>query len=436
MKRLLIATTLAAFGAAAEARPVMIAGKTRYIVTFDAKAKQRDRDSALAAVGLSASMHIATDGDSTDEVSIAVVDIPAGQSLPAVGGRIVAIERDQNFKWIEAVPASFQATPFSFSSMMEGLKMPKVSDFRRSPPSYLMFAQRPEATWGINRVHAPAAWAACAREKIKACEGDFVKVAVIDTGIFAEHADLLGKVDGGYSALTKTENPRDYSDDNDETGHGTHVAGTIAAVRDNKGVVGVAPSARLYSVKVLDKTGNGNMSDVIDGLVWATKNRMDVVNMSLGAPEGSDALQRAVRTARGKSVVIVAAAGNSGAALSFPGAYDDVITVAASDSEDKVAPFSAHGPKASSPDSGVDFIAPGVDIVSTRIYGGWFSLSGTSMACPHVAGLAAIAVAQGYRGLNGPDGVMAQLKKAASPLPNLSKEMQGAGMIDAGKLAR
>ena len=292
-----------------------------------------------------------------------------------------------------------------------------------------MFAKRPELTWGVNRVHAPAAWAVCARDKVKTCEGAFVKVAVIDTGIFAEHSDLLGQVDGGYSAITKSENPKDYGDDN-EIGHGTHVAGTIAAIRDNKGVVGVAPSARLYSVKVLDKTGNGNMSDVVDGLVWATKNRMDVVNMSLGAPEGSDALRLAVRKASGSGVIIVAAAGNSGAAVSFPGAYDDVITVAASDFDDKLAPFSSRGPA-------VDFIAPGVDILSTRIGGGWLSLRGTSMACPHVAGLAAIAVAQGYRGLHGPDGVMAQLKKAASPLSGeMTMEMQGAGMIDAGKLAR
>jgi|CXWL01.1.fsa_nt_gi subtilisin len=422
--------TLAAFAAAAEAKPVTVAGKTRYIVTFDAKAKQGDRDSSLAALGLSASMHIATDGDSPDEVSMAVVDVPAGQAPPAVGGRIVSVEMDQNVRWIESAQPSFQSTPFT-SRLMDSLKMPRASDIGRDMPSYLMFAQRPELTWGLKRVQAPAAWAVCARDKVKTCEGAFVKVAVLDTGIFAEHSDLLGQVDGGYSALTKSENPKDYSDDNDEPGHGTHVAGTIAAVKDGKGVVGVAPSARLYSVKVLDKNGSGNMSDIIDGLVWAVKNRMDVVNMSLGAPIDSDALKAAVRKASGSGgVIIVAAAGNSGAAVSYPGAYDDVITVGASDFEDKLAPFSSRGPA-------VDFIAPGVDILSTRVGGGWLSLRGTSMACPHVAGLAAIAIAQGYKGLNGPDGVMAQLKKAASPLRGeMTAEMQGAGMIDAGRLAR
>ncbi len=425
---------IAAFAAAASAAPALKPGNKRYIVTFDAKAKQPDRDAALDALNLKAAKHIATDGDSDQEVSVALVDVPEGQAITTELGEavcsdpqkcalalrlILSIEEDRRVMWIESTPISFQTAPLpSFAGVMAGLSMPKAGAFRQNPLGSQITAQRKEETWGINRVHASAAW--------PITEGRGVKVAVIDTGIDASHPDLSGSVDGGYSAITMTENPADYQDDN---GHGSHVAGTIAAHRDGKGVVGVAPQARLYAVKVLDADGSGNLSDVIDGIVWAAKNHMDVANMSLGAPVDSAAMQRAVRFARGSGVVIVAAAGNSGGAVGFPGAYDDVIAVSASDFNDKLASFSSRGPE-------VDFIAPGVDVLSVRMGGGFISYSGTSMASPHVAGLAALVVSQGYVGRNGPDGVFAQLKKAAGVLPELSVEMQGGGLIDAGKLAR
>ncbi len=435
MKKLLTGLILATIAGSAVAAPAATGRKTRYIVTFDAKAKKADRDAALGAMSLTAAKHISTDGDTDQEVSVALVDIPAGQTMPLTLGkaackdpqkcslalrRVVSIEADKRVKWIESAAVSFQAPSMpSFEGALGGFKVPKAAAFS-NPMASLATAQRQEETWGILRVHAPSAW--------PITEGKGVKVAVIDTGIDAAHPDLMGSVDGGYSAITKTENPADYQDDN---GHGSHVAGTIAAHRDGKGVVGVAPQARLYAVKVLDADGSGNLSDVIDGIVWAAKNHMDVANMSLGAPVDSEAMKRAVRFARGSGVVVVAAAGNSGGAVGFPGAYDDVIAVAASDSNDKLAPFSSRGPE-------VDFIAPGVDVLSVKMGGGFASYSGTSMASPHVAGLAALAVSQGYVGLNGPDGVFAQLKKAATPLPTagMTAEMQGSGMIDAGKLAR
>jgi len=427
VKKLLTGLMIAALTTAtASAIPAPKLGSTRYIVTFDAKAKKADRDAALGAMSLTSAKDIATNGDTDKEVSVAIVDVPAGQTLAAgaaksLSSRIVSIEADVRVKWIESAQVSFQAAPMpSFAGVMAGLNMPKAGAFIQTPLASSIAAQRKEETWGINRVHAPAAW--------PLTEGKGVKVAIIDTGIDTAHPDLSGSVDGGYSAITKTENPSDYQDDN---GHGSHVAGTVAGKRDGKGVVGVAPKARLYAVKVLDADGSGNLSDVIDGIVWAAKNKMDVANMSLGAPVDSEAMKRAVRFARGSGVVIVAAAGNSGASVGFPGAYEDTIAVAASDSNDKLASFSSRGPE-------VDFIAPGVDVLSAKMGGGFASYSGTSMACPHVAGLAALAVSQGYVGLNGPDGVFAQLKKAATPLATegLTVEMQGTGMIDAGKLAR
>ncbi len=434
MKKILTGLIVATLASAAFAPGAAAADKkSRYIVTFDAKARKADREAALGALNLTASRHIATNGDTDQEVSVAVVDVPAGETLETTAGkaickdpqkcslalrRIVSIEADRKVKWIESAGVSFQSAPLpSFEGVMAGLKMKKAADFT-NPLASLAAAQRREETWGVNRVHAPAAWGIT--------QGKDVKVAIIDTGIDTSHPDLSGSVDGGYSAITKSENPSEYQDDN---GHGTHVAGTVAAKKDGKGVVGVAPKARLYAVKVLDADGSGNLSDVIDGIVWAAQNKMDVANMSLGAPIDSEAMKRAVRFARGSGVVVVAAAGNSGGSVGFPGAYEDTIAVAASDYQDKVASFSSRGPE-------VDFIAPGVDVLSSRMGGGFASYSGTSMAAPHVAGLAALAVSQGYVGLNGPDGVFAQLKKAAMPLPELEATIQGVGMIDAGKLAR
>jgi len=426
VKKLMTGLMIAALTAATASATPAPKGTKRYIVTFDAKAKKADRDAALGKMSLKASKDISTDGDTDKEVSVSLVDVPAGQTLStksakALSSRIVSIEADRRVKWIESAQVSFQAAPLpSFNGAMAGFNFGAAKGIVQNPMASAIAAQRKEETWGINRVHAPAAW--------PLTEGKGVKVAVIDTGIDTGHPELSGKVDGGYSAITKTENPADYQDDN---GHGSHVAGTIAAKKDGKGVVGVAPKARLYAVKVLDADGSGNLSDVIDGIVWAAKNKMDVANMSLGAPVDSEAMKRAVRFARGSGVVVVAAAGNSGGSVGFPGAYEDTIAVAASDSNDKLAGFSSRGPE-------VDFIAPGVDVLSSKMGGGFASYSGTSMAAPHVAGLAALAVSQGYVGLNGPDGVFAQLKKAASTLPTegMTVEMQGAGMIDAGKLAR
>lgn len=437
--KLMIALTLAAltassaFASGTTTTPASKKNK-RYIVTFKPTVKQAGREAALSALNVKALKHIATDGDSDNEYSAAVVTVPSGGTLAlsigkafcknpqlcsAALGNVVSIEEDVKVKWIEQAQVSFQATPLpSMGAFMEGIPMPNKARYQTGSQGAALAASRPELTWGVNRVRAPAAW--------DTTEGKGVRVAVIDTGIDYGHSDLLGKVDGGYSAITKTETPEDYMDDN---GHGTHVAGTIGAIKDGKGVVGVAPKSRLYAVKVLDADGSGNLSDVIDGIVWAAQNDMQVANMSLGAPVGSDAMRRALRFAAGHGLIVVAAAGNSGGAVGFPGAYPETIAVAAADSTDKIAPFSSRGPE-------VDFIAPGVDVVSTKMGGGFVSYSGTSMAAPHVAGLAALTVSQGWTGLNGPDGVMNQLKKASKPLAALTAEEQGMGMIDAGKLTR
>lgn len=227
--------------------------------------------------------------------------------------------------------------------------------------------------WGVSRINAPDAW--------PSTTGARVNVSVIDTGIDYNHPDLKDNVKGGVTFVRGTST---YMDDN---GHGTHCAGIIAAVDNSQGVVGVAPGASLYGVKVLDRRGSGTMSNVIKGIEWATNNDMDVISMSLGGG-GSDALKLACDNAYNSGIVVVAAAGNDyEGPISYPAAYGSVIAVTATDSSDEIASFSNIG-------SDAELAAPGVSIYSTYKGGGYATMSGTSMATPHVAGTAALVIAK------------------------------------------
>ncbi|MBI4676524.1 MAG: S8 family peptidase [Elusimicrobia bacterium] len=325
---------------------------------------------------------------------------------------VLRIDDDPRVNWLGALPSSVAEVPWPamddfLKGGMKPFRSPKAADPAPSAGQ--------DTPWGIARVNAPAAWAVT--------KGKGVKVAVVDTGIDFDHPDLKANIAGGWSAVD-TENPQNYKDDN---GHGTHVAGTIAALDDAAGVVGVAPETTLYAVKVLDKNGSGNFSDVIAGMEWTVTNKMVVVNMSLGASKGNEALQAAVEAMAKAGVTLVAAAGNNGGAVGYPASYPQAIAISASGPEDKVAYFSSRGPQ-------IAFIGPGVSIQSTSMGGGYRALSGTSMSCPHVAGLAALAVAA--RGVNDPDGLRAVLRAAATPIPGVPVEEQGAGVIDAAKVVR
>lgn len=256
-----------------------------------------------------------------------------------------------------------------------------------------------------------------------------VDVAVIDTGIDLDHPDLNVHRAGAKNCSTG----RSADDGN---GHGTHVAGTVGAVDDADGVVGIAPGARLWPVRVLNNAGSGTWSDVICGIdyVAAHADQIEVANMSLGGSgtdhgscgNGQDAMHAAICNAVAAGVTFVVAAGNDGAdsAGFTPAAYDEVITVSAladfdgqpggsgtptcrADVDDTLANFSNHG-------ADVDLIAPGVCITSTWKGGGYDTISGTSMASPHVAGGAALYLA------GNPGASPAQVKSA----------LQGAGTLD------
>jgi subtilisin family serine protease len=378
----------------------------RVIITFKSGTGVERREAALQALGAKPVTEILSNDTQRQFVAVVAESSMALDALPK-DASIDKVEVDYKIRWIEAMPA-FTAPSASLRDL--GIdKFASKGRFERA-------ALRGRMPWGIMRVKAPSAW--------DFTEASGVRVAIIDTGIDSSHSDLQGKVDGGYNAITDCERVDCWQDDN---GHGTHVSGTVAA--NGRGLVGVAPKARLYGVKVLDAEGSGSLSDVIKGIIWAANNGMQVANMSLGSPMPSDTMQRALRYAKARGVIVVAAAGNSGGSVGFPGAYPETIAVAASDWNDNIASFSSRGDE-------VKFIAPGVSIVSSAMGGDYASFSGTSMACPHVAGLAALAVSQGWRGLDGPDGVLSALRKAAVPLASLTPQEQGFGMIDAGKLVR
>lgn len=232
--------------------------------------------------------------------------------------------------------------------------------------------------WALPKIQAPEAW-----DLTKG--SSTIRIAILDTGIDQDHEDLKAKIVANKNFTTSRTV-------DDRYGHGTHCAGIAAAITDNgKGVAGVGFNTSLMNGKVLGDNGSGQYSWIANGIIWAADNGAHVISMSLGGSSGSTTLQDAVAYAYNKGAVLVAAAGNDNTSSpSYPAYYEQCIAVAATDQNDAKASFSNYG-------SWVDIAAPGVSIYSTlpnhpnrigtRNYG---SLSGTSMATPHVAGVAAL----------------------------------------------
>ncbi|WP_309492823.1 S8 family serine peptidase [Candidatus Hecatella orcuttiae] len=257
--------------------------------------------------------------------------------------------------------------------------------------------QPPETLeWGVDRIDADLVWDTdgdlVADEG--ANMGSGIKVAVLDTGIDKDHPDLQENIKGGVNFVSKPwwkdPDPNKWDDDN---GHGTYVAGIIAAVENEIGVIGSAPKAWLYGVKVLDRTGSGYVSDVIAGIDWSVDNGMHVISMSLGSSSDSQALHDACDNAYAAGLVLVAAAGNSGDGdgstneVLYPAKYSSVIAVAATDKDDSTPTWSSEGEE-------VELAAPGVDVRSTWKDGSYETHSGTSAATPHVSGTIALVLYQ------------------------------------------
>lgn len=231
--------------------------------------------------------------------------------------------------------------------------------------------------WGLEKIEAKSAWD-------QTTGSASVIAAVIDTGIDYNHEDF------NKENIIKGPNyAYGGSDPRDDMGHGTHVSGTIGAATNNsKGVAGINWQVKILAIKVLASNGAGSLDAVARGVVYAADNGAKVINMSLGGYENSRTMAEAVSYALGKNVTVVAAAGNNGTSqIGYPAGYPGVISVAASDSQDKRASFSSYG-------SWVKIAAPGVGIYSTFPGSQYRSMSGTSMASPHVAGAAALLLAR------------------------------------------
>lgn len=291
-------------------------------------------------------------------------------AIPGIDVLVVSVPRNQ---------ASEKARAYGAEKNVEFAEPDYIAQAILTPDDPYFGSQ-----WGMTKIQAPDAWS------VTTGSSD-VKIAILDTGIDQDHPDLASKI-------VATRNFTTSSTADDLYGHGTHCAGIAAAITDNSiGVAGVGFNTSLMNGKVLDDTGSGYYSWIASGITWAADSGAKVISMSLGGSFSSTTLKNAVNYAWGKGVVIVAAAGNNGnTRASYPAYYSNCIAVAATDKNDAKASFSNYG-------SWVDVAAPGVSIYSTMPnhtnsigptnYG---SLSGTSMATPHVAGLAGLIWSTGY----------------------------------------
>ncbi|HZG55878.1 S8 family peptidase [Paenibacillus sp.] len=226
--------------------------------------------------------------------------------------------------------------------------------------------------WNLPIIGTPAGWSFS-----KGAEE--VIVAVIDTGVTLGHPDLAGHLVEGYNVVAPDRPP------DDDVGHGTHVAGVVSALTDNgQGVAGMTWYNKVMPVKVLDSTGMGSTYSVAEGIVWATDHGAKVINLSLGNYASAEFLHDAIRYAYDRDVVLIAATGNDNTDQpGFPAAYPEVFAVSATNQAKERASFSNYGDY-------IDVVAPGENIASTYTENQYAALSGTSMASPHVAALAAL----------------------------------------------
>jgi thermitase len=226
--------------------------------------------------------------------------------------------------------------------------------------------------WGPAKIQADFAWNTTTGNAS-------ILVAEVDTGIDWSHPDLASNyVPLGYDWVNNDPHPMD------DNGHGTHVAGTIAAAINNGiGIAGLA-NVRIMAEKVLDQNGSGTASDVAQGIIHAVESGAKIINLSLGASFNSEVMYEAVKYAFDHGVLVVAAAGNDASSVKqYPAGYDEVVAVSATSMQDSLASFSNHG-------DWIDVAAPGVNIYSTINNNSYAYMSGTSMASPHVAGVAAL----------------------------------------------
>ncbi len=304
-------------------------------------------------------------------------------SLADVGGQVVDSLEEISVLKVSVPPGQEQQS---------AARLQTQANVEFAEPNYLAYAQYVPndlisnslgGQWGMFKINTP--------DMLDITSGGSnVIVAVVDTGIDLDHPDFSCTVAGGLPKLAPGATfVSGVSTPDDDNSHGSHVAGIVGACTNNGiGVTGVAPEARLMPVKVLDYAGQGSYSDVANGILWAVDNGADIINLSLGGPAGNSTMYDAVKYANDRGVLVVAASGNYGSSsLMYPAAYPEVMAVGATTIDyyqvESRASYSNFG-------SGLSVVAPGTSIYSTSSYAGYTAKSGTSMATPHVAGLAAV----------------------------------------------
>ena len=235
--------------------------------------------------------------------------------------------------------------------------------------------------WGLDNINAPEVW--IGGDNFSGVTGSGATIAVIDTGVDLDHPEFSGRIVPGYD-FVDSDNEAD-----DGNGHGTHVAGTIGGANDGIGITGVAPDASIMPIRVLGNDGYGYTSDILAGVYWSADNGADVINLSLGGGGYSQAMADAIAYASNKGSVVVMAAGNSGSqSPDYPAAHavNHGLAVGAVNQQKTMAGFSNRAGS-----TVLDYVtAPGASIYSTVPDAGYDYLSGTSMAAPHVAGVAGL----------------------------------------------
>lgn len=281
-----------------------------------------------------------------------------------------------------------------------------------------------EYGWELNKFHIPNLWSRT--------QGEGVTVAVIDTGCDLDHPDLQDNLLEGINFINRSKTPED------DNGHGSHVASTIAGVNNGVGMVGIAPKTKIIPIKALDGNGSGSINNIINGIIWAAdRGGVDFITMSLGSPNGMRPLEDAINYANQKGCIVFCAAGNSGESsdIMYPAKYEQTISIGAVDERLSRTDFTCSG-------DSLDFLAPGHNIVGCVPGGRYAVMSGTSMSNPFAVGCASLLLSYNrshrrYK-LDSYQDYIEVFKKSTLELTNPKykgiRKYQGYGIINPGPL--
>jgi len=374
------------------------------LISFKGLAQQGEFDSII--LDFKEEVPIATISQEIEELSRKYNQKVNLNSVFSIDDRVYIVNGDKKvLKELKRSPLSKDTEYIEANYLYHALEVPNDPEYSKQ--------------WNFRNINIEKAW--------DETKGEGITVAVIDTGVSKVPDLKLTKFTKGYDFVN------DKDDASDDHGHGTHVAGTIAQSTNNGyGVAGIAYKANIMPLKVLAARGGGTIADIAESIKFAADNGADVINMSLGGGGASNIMEEAVKYAHNKGVTIIAAAGNENRnSSSYPARYPDVISVSAIDSAGNKAPYSNFG-------AGIDISAPGgsegAKIIQNTVdprsgESVFVGFQGTSMAAPHVAGVAALVRATG---VEDPNEVRDILKQSSRKVQEDHLNHFGAGHLDAG----